>query len=286
MYASSRFLRQTALAFTLLATLLIAAGAEAGAHRSNFKLPPPPENLSFDENYVPTVLITGSNRGIGLAFAQRYAEQGWRVIATCRKPAEAEALQALAGQYPDTVIVEQLDVADFDQVDALAAKYRGEPVDVLLNNAGISGGSGNQVFGKMDFEVFADVLRVNTIAPLKVSEAFFENVQASREKKIMTVSSSQGSIGMVEQPRLYFYRASKAAQNMDMKNLSLQLKRRGITVGMVNPGMTDTDFKAGLHKRMLRPPVDAADDMKRNIDSMTVETTGGFIQYDGEELPW
>lgn len=286
MHAPSRLARRVVPIVALLAALLVAVGAQAGAHRSNFKLPPPPDNLSFDEDYVPTVLITGSNRGIGLAFAQRYAEQGWRVIATCRKPAEAEELQALAVRFPDTVVVEQLDVADFDQVDALAAKYRGEPVDVLLNNAGISGGSGNQVFGKMDFEVFADVLRVNTIAPLKVSEAFFENVQASREKKIMTVSSSQGSIGMVEQPRLYFYRASKAALNMEMKNLALQLKRRGITVGMVNPGMTDTDFMAGLPKRMLRPATDAADDMMRNIDGMTVETTGGFVQYDGQQLPW
>ena len=286
MHASPRFVRRAVPVLMLLCALMVAVGAQAGAHRSNFKLPPPPENLSFDEDYVPTVLITGSNRGIGLAFAQRYAENGWRVIATCRKPDEAEALQALAAQFPDNLIVEQLDVADFVQVDALAAKYRGQPVDVLLNNAGISGGSGNQVFGKMDFEVFADVLRVNTIAPLKVSEAFFENVQASREKKIMTVSSSQGSIGMVKQPRLYFYRASKAALNMEMKNLALQLKRRGITVGMVNPGMTDTDFMAGLPKRMLRPATDAADDMMRNIDIMTVETTGGFIQYDGEELPW
>jgi NAD(P)-dependent dehydrogenase (short-subunit alcohol dehydrogenase family) len=286
MQTTSDSARQLVLALVLLAATLVAGVAEAGAHRSNFKLPPPPENLSFDDDYVPTVLITGSNRGIGLAFAQRYAETGWRVIATCRKPDEAEALQSLAKQFPDSVIIEQLDVADFAQVDALAAKYRGEPVDLLLNNAGISGGSGNQVFGKMDFEVFADVLRVNTIAPLKVSEAFFEHVQASREKKIMTVSSSQGSIGMVKQPRLYFYRASKAALNMEMKNLALQLKRRGITVGMVNPGMTDTDFMAGLPKRMLRPPTDAANDMMRNIDGMTVETTGGFIQYDGEPLPW
>jgi NAD(P)-dependent dehydrogenase (short-subunit alcohol dehydrogenase family) len=270
----------------LLIGLLAVSALQAGAHRSSFKLPPPPENLSFDENYVPTVLITGSNRGIGLAFAQRYAEQGWRVIATCRKPAEAAELQAIADAYPDSVTIEALDVADFAQVDALAARYRGEPVDILLNNAGISGGSGNQVFGMMDFDTFSDVLRVNTIAPLKIAEAFFENVQASRDKKIMTVSSSQGSIGMVKQPRLYFYRASKAALNMEMKNLSLQLKRRGITVGMVNPGMTDTDFMAGLPKRMLRPPEDAADDMMRNIDTMNPETTGGFIQYDGEILPW
>jgi NAD(P)-dependent dehydrogenase (short-subunit alcohol dehydrogenase family) len=270
----------------LLLCLAFAGNTQAAAHRSGFKLPPPPENLSFGEDYVPTVLVTGSNRGIGLAFVEAYAKEGWKVIATCRRPDDAAELKAIAARYPGTVVVEALDVADFAQVDALAARYRGQPVDILLNNAGISGGSENQMFGKMDFDVYSEVLRVNTIAPLKIAEAFFEHVQASREKKIMTVSSSQGSIGMVDQPRLYFYRASKAALNMEMKNLSLQLKRRGITVGMVNPGMTDTDFMAGLPKRMLRPAEEAAIDMMRNIDLMTVETTGGFLQYDGEQLPW
>lgn len=279
-------LRQVLFGALVIGSVVLAGVAQAAAHRSNFKLPPPPENLVFADDYVPTVLVTGSNRGIGLDFARAYAARGWKVIATCRKPAEAEELQALAGDYPATVTIEALDVADFAQVDALAEKYRGKPVDILLHNAGISGGSENQVFGQMDFDVYADVLKVNAIAPLKISEAFFENVQASREKKIMTVSSSQGSIGMVDAPRLYFYRASKAALNMEMKNLSLLLRKRGIIVGMVNPGMTDTDFMAGLPKKMLRPPADAVTDMMRNIDGITLETTGAFLEYDGDQLPW
>ena len=239
-----------------------------------------------DEDYVPTVLITGSNRGLGLEFARQYAARGWKVIATCRKPDTADELQALAKEYPDALVVERLDVADFAQVDALAEKYADRPVDVLLNNAGITGGMNNQIFGKMDFDVFSKVLRVNTIAPLKISQAFYENVKASRDRKIIVVSSSQGSIGLVRQPRLYFYRASKAALNMEMRNLALQLKRRGIVVGMVNPGPTDTDMMAGLPKKMLRSPVQAVSDMMRNIDGLDVETTGSFLQYDGTVLPW
>ncbi len=280
-----KFFHLRGLVLFLIAGLALGV-AQGGGHNSNFKLPPPPEGLSFADDYRPTVLITGSNRGIGLAFARAYANKGWQVIATCRKPDEANDLQALAEEFTDSVRIEALDVGDFDQVDALAEKLQGQAIDLLLNNAGISGGSANQVFGKMDFEVFSDVLRINSIAPLKISEAFFEHVQASRDKKIMTVSSSEGSIGNAKQPRLYFYRASKAALNMGMKNLALQLKRRGITVGMVNPGMTDTDFMAGLPKRMLRSPDDAVADMMGNIERMTVESSGSFLQYDGETIPW
>jgi len=240
----------------------------------------------FGDDYVPTVLITGSNRGIGLEFAKQYAERGWNVIATARKPEKAEVLNALAGEH-DNIVVEQLDVTDFARVDELAAKYADTPIDLLLHNAGISGGNESQMFSKqMEYDVFAKVLEVNAIAPLKISEAFYPQVRASRDKKIVTVSSSEGSIGGATQPRLYFYRSSKAALNMVMVNLALQLKRKGISVGMVNPGMTDTDFMAGLPKKMLRPTPVAVTDMIRNIDGLTVETTGSFYQYDGTIIPW
>jgi NAD(P)-dependent dehydrogenase (short-subunit alcohol dehydrogenase family) len=240
----------------------------------------------FADDYVPTVFITGANRGLGLGFTQQYLARGWKVIASCRKPDKAEALTDLAEQYPSLLTIEQLDVVDFERVDALAEKYSETPVDVLLLNAGISGGNDKQMFTKMEFAVFEDVLRVNTIAPLKMSEAFYNHVKTSREKKIITVSSSEGSIAQANMPRLYFYRSSKAAVNMVMKNLAMQLKRRGISVAMVNPGPTDTDFMAGLPKNMLRPTEDAVSDMIRNIDGLTVETTGSFYQYDGTIIPW
>jgi NAD(P)-dependent dehydrogenase (short-subunit alcohol dehydrogenase family) len=240
----------------------------------------------FADDYVPTVFITGANRGLGLGFTEQYLARGWKVIASCRKPDKAEALTDLAEQYPSLLTIEQLDVVDFERVDALAEKYSETPVDVLLLNAGISGGNDKQMFTKMEFAVFEDVLRVNTIAPLKMSEAFYNHVKTSREKKIITVSSSEGSIAQANMPRLYFYRSSKAAVNMVMKNLAMQLKRRGISVAMVNPGPTDTDFMAGLPKNMLRPTEDAVSDMIRNIDGLTVETTGSFYQYDGTIIPW
>ncbi len=239
----------------------------------------------FGDGYVPTVLITGSNRGIGLEFARQYAERGWHVIATARKPDSADDLKALAAQF-DKVVIEQLDVTDFDRVDELAAQYAETPIDLLLLNAGISAAMDEQTFTKMNFDTFARVLEVNTIAPLKISEAFYPHVRDSRDKKIVTVSSSQGSIGSTKKPRLYFYRSSKAAVNMLMWNLSLQLERKGISVALVNPGPTDTRMMAGLPKKFLRPVDVAVTDMIRNIDGLTLETSGSFYQYDGTILPW
>ncbi len=236
--------------------------------------------------YEAAVLVTGANRGIGLEFVRQYAARGWHVIGTARDPDAAADLQALAKQYPGKVHVEKLDVRDYAAVDALAAKYAGRPIDVLIHNAGVSGGSQTQMLGRMQFDVFEDVLKTNVVAPLKISEAFLKHVEASREKKIVTVSSSEGSIAGATQPRLYFYRSSKAAVNMVMKNLALQVKPKGISVAMVNPGMTDTDFMKGLPKNLLRPPADAVRDMMRNIDGLSVANTGSFWEYDGKEIAW
>ena len=271
----------------VLLTCLMASVAWSAGHTggSGKKLPKPPDPASFSADYVPTVFITGANRGIGLEFARQYAERGWNVIATARKPEQADALQALSEQY-ERMVIEQLDVTDFERVDVLAEQYKKTPIDVLLHNAGISGGSANQRLLDMHYDVFEQVLMVNTIAPLKISESFAPHVIASRDKKIVTVSSSEGSITLTKQPRLYFYRSSKTALNMVMANLALQLKRRGVSVGLVNPGPTDTDLMAGLPKKMLRPTSDAVSDMMRNIDGLSVETTGSFYQYDGTIIPW
>ena len=280
-----RCLRAVALALVIA---LVSSGANAAAHGGSalFKqFPDPVDPASFGDDYVPTVLITGSNRGIGLEFAKQYAERGWNVIATARKPEQADDLNALAAQY-DRIVVEQLDVTDFERVDELAERYRDTPIDILLNNAGIGGGSENQYFLDMKYDVWRQVLEVNTIAPVKITESFYPHVIASRDKKIVTVSSSEGSIAKANQPRLYFYRSSKAGLNMAMKNIAMALKKKGVSVGMVNPGPTDTDFMAGLPKKMLRPTPDAVTDMMRNIDGLTPETTGAFLQYDGTTIPW
>ena len=269
--------------------LRLAAGLAAAAATDSVLAETDTEVLPMPDDTRPAVLITGANRGLGFEFSRIYADQGWRVIATCRRPASADALNELAKQH-DAVDIEALDVADHESVDRLAARYRQVPVDVLLNNAGISGGgSETQVFGRLQYEVFDDVMRVNAIGPLKMAEAFRDHVRASEQKKIITVSSSQGSIASVRVPMLYWYRSSKSAVNMMMTNLALQLKRRGVIVGLVTPGVTATDFIDDATKKRIpgiREPAVAAADMVRNIERFTLENTGTFFNYDGEIIPW
>lgn len=233
----------------------------------------------------PTVLITGANRGIGLAMAKHYAERGWNVVATARKPAEAEDLEAISAAHPGKVTIETLDVTDFAQIDALAAKYREKPIDILVNNAGISAPISAQLFGKMDYDAFRRVLEVNTIGPMKLTEAMMPSVLASEQKKVITISSSEGSFGKLSAGRLYWYRASKAAVNMLMLNLAYNVKGRGVAVACINPGPVDTDFMKGV-KMPLQDPDLAVDRVVAVIDKVNIENTGKFFDYLGGEVPW
>jgi NAD(P)-dependent dehydrogenase (short-subunit alcohol dehydrogenase family) len=238
-----------------------------------------------------TVLITGANRGIGLDFVRQYAERGYTVIATARKPEKAKALQAMAVSN-EKIIIEPLDVTDLEAIDGLAKKYQGQPIDILLNNAGVTGNpQKTQQFGQIDYDAFDRVFHVNVVGPLKMTEAFIEHVAASDMKKIISVSSSMGSI-QKSFGGAYFYRASKSALNMVMRSLardtSLKFKKRGIIIGLVNPGPTDTDMMKALKERgaKLRDSSVATADMIRNIDDLTIKTSGSFLQYDGSVIPW
>ncbi|ARN76336.1 hypothetical protein BST96_07740 [Oceanicoccus sagamiensis] len=240
-----------------------------------------------------TVLITGANRGIGLEFAKQYAERGYTVIATARKPEKATALKDLQSKHgAQNIFIEQLDVTDFAAIDALAEKYKDQAIDILINNAGITGNPPEtQVFGEIDYAVFNKVMQVNALAPLKMTEAFINQVESSEQKKIITVSSSMGSIEKTFGSG-YFYRASKTASNMMMyslaKDYSLKFKKRGIIIGMVNPGPTDTDMMKAMKERgaKLRSTELATRQMISNIDGLTIKTSGSFLQYDGTILPW
>ena len=232
-----------------------------------------------------TVLVTGSNRGLGFEFARQYAERGYKVIATARNPNKAEALQSLAADNPN-IVIEELDVTDLEAIESLAEKYEGVPIDILINNAGVTGDPfKTQMLGKIDYAVFDTVMHVNVLGPLKIAESFLEHVAASEQKKIISVSSSMGSIAKTFGTG-YFYRSSKAALNMAMATLAKEVKSKGIAVGLVNPGPTATDMMKEFDNGGLRDPVEATADMIRNIDTVTTENTGIFLQYDGTVLPW
>jgi NAD(P)-dependent dehydrogenase (short-subunit alcohol dehydrogenase family) len=239
------------------------------------------------ETYVPTVLVTGANRGIGLELARQYAARGWRVIGTARKPAEATELAAIATASDGRLVIEALDVMDHAAIDALAKKYEGQPVDILFNNAGVTGGGENQQFARnMKWELFDVVYRTNVVGPLKMAEAFLPNLLAGQQKKISNVSSSQGSIGSTKNSILYIYRSSKAALNMVMVNLANQLKTKGIAVALIDPGPVDTDMMKSLPKKMLRPVTTAGSDLIRITDQLSMQNTGTFWTFDGTVLPW
>ncbi|MCS6947167.1 MAG: SDR family oxidoreductase, partial [Steroidobacteraceae bacterium] len=217
-----------------------------------------------------TVLITGSNRGIGLEFARQYAARGWRVIATARDPQSAPELAALARQYPANVVIERLDVADEAQIAALASKYRGQPIDVLLNNAGLLGEPERQSLADLDYATFVEVLRVNTFAPLAVARAFLDNVRASEQKKIVAITSGLSSMHNTQRfGGLYFYRISKAGLNMAMRTLQADTRAQGIKVGILAPGVVDTRLlrQSGYRGAALTPEESARTTIA-NIDRL------------------
>lgn len=233
---------------------------------------------------APTVLITGASRGIGLELARHYAARGWQVIATAREPAAAAALATLAKQHP-SVAIEALDVTDPAGIAALAAKYKGRPIDVLLNNAGISGDGEGGDFGQLKFDVYYKVHAVNVIGPLAMAEAFLPNVAASQQKKIISITSTQGSISRSTGGG-YFYRSSKAALNMVMHSLAIDLKPKGIIVGLVSPGFVRTDFTKGIDLPMMITAEQSATAVIKVIDGYDLAMTGKFMRHTGEEAAW
>ena len=247
----------------------------------------------------PTVLITGANASHGLAFAEEYAALGWNVIATCRSPDTADELNALAAANSN-VQVEQLDIVDDTEIAALAEKLQNVPIDVLLNNAAINAYRfGIDRFGKIDYEFFEKILIVNIIGQLKVSEAFQANVEASDQKKIISMTSTGGSITNAEVPINIGYSASKAGLNMAMRNYSIHLQNKGVIVGIIAPGTVDThdymnaedsDTVPRNYKMMMKTgrlvPRTAINDMIELIDGFTLEDSGIYYQWDGEVLPW
>lgn len=240
---------------------------------------------------TPVALVTGANRGIGLALSTVLAEKGWRVIATCRDPEHADELKALSARHP-SVALERLDVTDSAGLQALEAKYHGQPIDVLINNAGILGNPEAQQLGNFDQKNFEDVMRVNAFAPLRVAQAFLDNVAASGQKKIITLTSGAGSLAAVGQARdNYFYRMSKSASNMSMLLLQNEVRPRGVIVALVSPGPVDTqmnrEWRHGAPPSpSLLSPLESATAVVKVIEQLTPERAAHALSYDGREIPW
>jgi len=231
---------------------------------------------------MPTVFITGASRGIGLELARIYAKDGAKVIACARNPARADALRALARE--DNVEIEPLDVTSDTALSALPGRLGKTAIDILINNAGLGdpGPAGGDLLA-LDYKRFEELITVNALAPLKVAAALYPNIKAGQAKKIVTVSSRLGSIGLNVDGALPTYRASKAMVNQLMRSLAARAKRDAIAVMVVHPGWVRTDM-GGAQASL--SPTESATALKRIISDLDLAHTGSFVNYDGDVLPW
>ena len=221
------------------------------------------------------VLITGANRGIGLAITREMSQRGDRIVATARNPDAAKKLYSL------DVRVEILDVTSAAQVAGLAATLGSSSVDVLINNAGIRGRCGP--LGELDFDKVLRVFDTNAIGALRVTEALLPHLRRSNIRKVMHLTSLMGSISDNTSGSSYAYRASKTALNMFNRSLSVDLAEEGFTCAVLHPGWVQTDM-GGLVAPI--PVHESAVGLVRLIDTLGQNDSGGFFDFTGKELPW
>lgn len=232
---------------------------------------------------MKTVLITGANRGIGLEFVRQYAAEGWRVLACCRKPAAADMLNRLVNQFPDRIQVHALDVTDHQQIEQLAQTLTGQPIDLLINNAGVYPPVRGDSFGKTDYAAWQQVFAVNTMAPLRMAEAFIRQVSRSELKTIVTITSKMGSVADNSGGGSYIYRSSKAGVNIVAKSLSIDLSPQRIIVVVLHPGWVKTDMGG---PGALITAEQSVTGMRRVIGNLTLQDSGKFYAFDGQIVPW
>lgn len=231
---------------------------------------------------MPNTLITGANRGLGLEFARQYLADGWQVYAACRNPASAFALRRLAEDSGGRLRMLVMDVTDPASIQAAAKKLEDQAIDLLLNNAAIMGPR-NQTIGNINYKAWAEVFAINTMGPVRVSEAFVEHVARSGLKLIVTLTSGMGSIADNTSGGSIVYRSTKAAVNMVVRSLAIDLAPRGIVCAVVNPGWVRTDM-GGPNARL--EPSESIGALRRVIATLGPEQSGKFFNHTGREYPW
>ena len=224
---------------------------------------------------MTTIMITGASRGLGLEFARQFYNEECRVIATCRSPKDANELNAIGD-----IDVHALDVTDDKSVTTLADKLRGENIDILINNAGVIGQRDG--FGRIDYDIWAKTMDTNVFGPMRVAEAFRDNVMNSEKKQMIFITSRMGSITEAV-PNAYVYRSSKAALNMAVKCLSAELGEQGLIAVLFHPGHVQTDMGG---QAAPVTPSKSIEGMKNQIVALTRDDNGRFLSYDGHQIPW
>jgi len=230
---------------------------------------------------MANVLITGANRGIGLELARQYAENGDRVFAFTRSPGKAGELNDLAKSSGGRVSVLAMDVGDPQSIATAARDLGDEPIDILINNAGILGGQ-NQTLENIDFQNWIEAFNVMTIGPFRVVQAFLRNLEAAKEPRIMTVTS-QLAASTWPYGGTYAYASAKAGVNKVMQALALDLRDRNVIVSMIHPGWVKTDM-GGPQADITS--AESAAGIRKVIASLSKADTGKFYKWNGEIHPW
>jgi NAD(P)-dependent dehydrogenase (short-subunit alcohol dehydrogenase family) len=225
-----------------------------------------------------TVLITGANRGLGLEFVKQYAIDNYEVIACARKLNKKDSLHKLQESYKNISIF-PLDIQNFTSIDQLAKTLK-KPIDILINNAGVYPDSS---IDHIDYDAWLDAFKINTLAAFKMTKAFLPHLKKGDLKKVASLTSKMGSIDDNSGGGEYLYRSSKTALNMVMKSLSIDLKPYDLSLITLHPGWVRTDM--GGPNGLIDADESVAG-MKRQIDKLSVKTTGQFIAYDGKKIPW
>lgn len=231
---------------------------------------------------MPTILITGTNRGIGLELTRQYLKEGWRVLACSRRSDQADELNALKQQYPDLLMLAMLDVRDEKQIQLLSRTWQNESIDILFNNAGVMGPE-HVGLGDLNAKDWQEVFLVNTIAPLLMAQTFVRQVERSQQRIIASMSSLMGGIADNRLGKYYYYRTSKAALNAAMKSLAIDLNSQKIISVVFHPGWVQTDMGG---KEAPLSVFESVTGIRQVLSQLSIKESGKFFDYKGDELPW
>lgn len=239
---------------------------------------------------MSTALITGANRGLGLEFARQLSGAGWKVLASCRSPEGADALHRLAAASGQTVEIHALETGNPESIGALSTAVGGQAIDLLVCNAGVSqmkqalitGAQGQRIQDAED-ALWFEAYRTNAIGPLRVAAAFADRVAASKRRIMAFISTRMSVAGQNNSGAYYMYRSSKAALNVIVKNLSIELAPRGVTCMALHPGWVRTDM--GGTGADLSPEQSVSSMLKILLDAKLPKKPQ-FLDYRGETIPW
>ncbi|WP_426416321.1 SDR family oxidoreductase [Aestuariirhabdus sp. LZHN29] len=230
---------------------------------------------------MATVMITGCSRGLGLEAAKQYLADDWKVYASCREPDSCPELQALARDYHQLHLLD-LDIANNDSIDSAVRQLHGQPLDLLIQNAGVYGPGASRL-ETVEVEPWIDTLRINSIAPLMVVQRVLDNLRMGYDPTVVLLTSKMGSMTDNLSGGSYIYRSSKAALNSVGKSLAEDLRGEGIKVLLMHPGWVKTDMGG---PNALIDAATSVRSMRQVIAATTLTESGSYLNYDGDPIPW